>query len=80
MERTPNYIRVWFWPRNAGNVPAEVKNGAGSFGSTAGWVRRILDIVYLTLTFALRERQLPTSQTPTATFRNSSKSITSSST
>ncbi|KAG8730200.1 hypothetical protein FRC12_020421, partial [Ceratobasidium sp. 428] len=30
MERTTTYIKVWFWPRNSGSVPAGVKSGAGS--------------------------------------------------
>ena len=36
MERTTTYISVWFWPRNAANVPADVKNGAATV-NTAGW-------------------------------------------
>ncbi|KAF8650900.1 hypothetical protein AX16_005047 [Volvariella volvacea WC 439] len=28
VERTNNYIKVWFWPRNAGNIPSEVSSGA----------------------------------------------------
>ncbi|PFH48249.1 glycoside hydrolase family 16 protein [Amanita thiersii Skay4041] len=30
LERTNLHIRVWFWPRNSGSVPAEVKNGAST--------------------------------------------------
>ncbi|KAG9124208.1 hypothetical protein FRC07_012404 [Ceratobasidium sp. 392] len=30
MERTTTYIKVWFWPRNSGSVPAAVKSGASS--------------------------------------------------
>lgn len=30
MERTTTYIKVWFWPRNSLDVPASVRNGAGS--------------------------------------------------
>ncbi|KAJ3509319.1 hypothetical protein NLJ89_g5285 [Agrocybe chaxingu] len=29
IERTPTYIKVWFWARNDGSVPAEVRNGLG---------------------------------------------------
>lgn len=27
MERTPHFIKVWFWTRSANNVPSDVKNG-----------------------------------------------------
>ncbi len=37
MERTNNFIKVWFWSRNAGNVPSDVKNGATSV-NTDKWV------------------------------------------
>ncbi|KAB5592242.1 Endo-1,3(4)-beta-glucanase [Ceratobasidium theobromae] len=36
MERTTTYIKVWFWPRNSGSVPAQVKNGASSI-NTSTW-------------------------------------------
>ncbi|CAE6444172.1 unnamed protein product, partial [Rhizoctonia solani] len=36
MERTSNYIKVWFWPRNSATVPAQVKNGASSI-DTSSW-------------------------------------------
>jgi hypothetical protein len=35
MERTPNFIKVWFWPRNSVTVPAEVVNGFGSINTDA---------------------------------------------
>ena len=38
MERTDSFIKVWFWTRNAGNVPSDVKNGATSV-NTDSWVR-----------------------------------------
>ena len=34
MERTPNFIKIWFWPRH-GNVPADVLNGSGSINTDA---------------------------------------------
>ncbi|KAF9003020.1 concanavalin A-like lectin/glucanase domain-containing protein [Cyathus striatus] len=30
VERSATYIKVWFWARNDGSVPAEVKNGAST--------------------------------------------------
>ncbi|KAI0299702.1 endo-beta-glucanase [Multifurca ochricompacta] len=36
MERTPTFIKIWFWPRNAGNVPSDVRNGGGSV-NTGAW-------------------------------------------
>ncbi|KAI0072358.1 putative laminarinase [Panus rudis PR-1116 ss-1] len=36
MERTNTFIKVWFWPRNAGNVPSDVRNG-GSSVNTDNW-------------------------------------------
>ncbi|KAI0087574.1 putative laminarinase [Irpex rosettiformis] len=36
MERTNSFIKVWFWPRNAGNVPSDLKSGAASV-NTANW-------------------------------------------
>jgi len=36
IERTNTFIFVWFWSRNAGNVPADVKAGGASV-NTAGW-------------------------------------------
>jgi hypothetical protein len=32
MERTPEFIKVWFWPRHADDVPADVR------GSISGWI------------------------------------------
>ena len=37
MERTDSFIKVWFWTRNAGNVPSDVKNGATTV-DTDNWV------------------------------------------
>jgi len=34
MERSSTYIKVWFWPRNSGSVPAGVKSGASSLDSS----------------------------------------------
>lgn len=39
MERTNDFIRVFFWPRNAGGIPSDVLNG-GSSVDTDNWVRR----------------------------------------
>ncbi|KAF7314551.1 Glycoside hydrolase family 16 protein [Mycena kentingensis (nom. inval.)] len=35
MERTDTFINVWFWPRNAGNVPADVKANSASVDTSA---------------------------------------------
>ena len=45
MERTSDFIRVFFWARNDGSVPAEVANGGSSI-NTDTWVR-ILFLTYL---------------------------------
>lgn len=37
MERTSSFIKVWFWSRNDGNVPSDVKNGATNV-NTDSWV------------------------------------------
>lgn len=46
MERTSTFIKVWFWGRNAGNVPAEVRSGGNSI-NTDTWVsvKEKLDVV-----------------------------------
>ncbi|KAF5341821.1 hypothetical protein D9611_001175 [Ephemerocybe angulata] len=36
MERNNNFIKVWFWPRNSGSVPSDVRNGAQRV-NTDGW-------------------------------------------
>lgn len=36
IERNNNFIKAWFWARNDGSVPAEVRNGAGSV-NTDSW-------------------------------------------
>ncbi|KAF7297132.1 Glycoside hydrolase family 16 protein [Mycena indigotica] len=36
IERTTTFINVWFWPRGATNVPADVRSG-GTSVNTAGW-------------------------------------------
>ena len=38
MERTNSFIRVFFWPRNAGSVPSDVSSGASTI-NTDNWVR-----------------------------------------
>ncbi|KAN0124237.1 glycoside hydrolase [Russula decolorans] len=37
MERTPTFIKVWFWPRNAPNVPSDVRNGNSGSINTDAW-------------------------------------------
>jgi hypothetical protein len=39
IERTSTFISVWFWSRNAANVPADVKAG-GTAVNTGNWVSR----------------------------------------
>ncbi|KAF5313915.1 hypothetical protein D9619_013046 [Psilocybe cf. subviscida] len=36
IERTSQFIKIWFWPRNSGSVPSDVKNGA-SKANTDAW-------------------------------------------
>ncbi|KAI0799792.1 putative laminarinase [Irpex lacteus] len=36
MERTSSFLKVWFWPRNAGNIPNDLKSGASSI-NTGNW-------------------------------------------
>jgi hypothetical protein len=36
MERTNAAIKVWFWPRNANNVPSDVSSGASTV-TTDNW-------------------------------------------
>ncbi|GLB43086.1 putative glycoside hydrolase family 16 protein [Lyophyllum shimeji] len=36
VERTNTFIKVWFWPRNSGSVPSDVRNG-GSSVNTDNW-------------------------------------------
>jgi hypothetical protein len=50
MERTNNYIKIWFWPRNAGNVPSDVRNGGNSV-NTAGWGEPYADFVNTSCNF-----------------------------
>ena len=37
MERTESHIKIWFWTRDAGNVPSDVRNGAPSVDPNS-WV------------------------------------------
>ena len=41
MERNNEFIKVWFWPRNAANVPNDVKTGASTV-DTGAWVSNLL--------------------------------------
>lgn len=36
VERTNSAIKVWFWPRNSGSVPSDVRNGGNSV-NTGNW-------------------------------------------
>ncbi|KAL0958590.1 hypothetical protein HGRIS_013931 [Hohenbuehelia grisea] len=36
VERTTSFIKIWFWPRNSGSVPSDVRNG-GSSVNTGNW-------------------------------------------
>jgi hypothetical protein len=36
IERTPTFIKIWFWPRYANNIPSDVLNGASSV-NTDNW-------------------------------------------
>lgn len=35
MERNNNFIKVWFWPRNSGSVPSDLRNGASKVNTDA---------------------------------------------
>ena len=35
LERTSTFIKVWYWPRNAYNIPSDVWNGANSVNTDA---------------------------------------------
>lgn len=37
MERTNSFIRIWFFPRNAGNIPSDLSGGASTV-DTDNWV------------------------------------------
>ena len=41
MERTNDFIKVWFFPRNAGNVPNDVATGPATI-NTDTWVGLLL--------------------------------------
>nr|VWO94484.1 Mixed-linked glucanase [Ganoderma boninense] len=42
MERTDTSIKVWYWLRNAGNVPSDVRNGASTI-NTSNWGEPVAD-------------------------------------
>ena len=44
MERTPEHISVWFWPRNSNTVPNEVKRNTIFPISTQNWVSHNLPL------------------------------------
>ena len=69
MERTDDFIKVWFFPRN-GNTPSDVSSGAGSI-NTSNWVTSIIIP-------AMWRRSLTMWQgTPTAFFPNTQCNIAS---
>jgi len=35
IERTPTFIKIWFWPNGASNIPSDVLNGASSVKTDA---------------------------------------------
>jgi hypothetical protein len=37
MERTPTFIKIWFWPRNAGDVPSDVRGSNSGSINTDAW-------------------------------------------
>ena len=41
MERTDTSIKVWYWLRNAGNVPSDVRKGSSTI-NTSNWVSSLL--------------------------------------
>ena len=41
MERTDTSIKVWYWLRNAGNVPSDVRKGSATI-NTSNWVSSLL--------------------------------------
>ncbi|KAH9991442.1 endo-beta-glucanase [Russula vinacea] len=44
MERTPMFIKIWFWPRDAGDVPSDVQNSSSSSINTDAWGTPTCDI------------------------------------
>ena len=79
VERTSTYYKVWFWPRNAENVPFDVKNGA-STATPSDWVRfAVPNRVCPYALFPKRVLLRLASPTPTAILEVTSKGITSSS-
>jgi hypothetical protein len=37
MERTRMFIKIWFWPRNAVNVPPDVRSSSSGSINTDAW-------------------------------------------
>lgn len=71
MERTTTFIKVWFWPRNSGSVPSDVRNG-GSSVNTGNWVCAIFEIFRDAVLTTWRSQG-----TPTAFFPNTDCDINS---
>jgi len=41
IERSPTYMKVWFWSRSDPSVPGEVANG-GQYVNPDTWVRSVI--------------------------------------
>ena len=65
MERTINFIRVWFWDRTAAFVPNDVKNGTSSV-NTDDWVSNVPSRIVAPSTLA----EFGSPGTPSADFPN----------
>ena len=48
MERTPTYIKIWFWPRTSNNVPSDISSGLSTI-SPEEWVIKILFLLSVRL-------------------------------
>ena len=41
MERTDDFIKVWFWPRGGSGIPSDMESAAESI-NTSAWVRNFI--------------------------------------
>ena len=37
MERTPTFIKIWFWQRDVSNVPSDILDSSSDSIDTAAW-------------------------------------------